>query len=66
MHNETVKTPSKSNRSFSCKAPRNQNLDYNGNSVQTTEYLALERPCWLDYVKVKVYITNLLSVYIIY
>ena len=21
MHNETVKTPSKSNRSFSCKAP---------------------------------------------
>ena len=44
-----------------------QNLEHTGNSVHTTEHLAFGKalPARL-YLKVKVYITKLLSAYIIY
>ena len=42
-----------------------QNLEHIGNSVHTTEYLAFGKAL-LANLKVKVYITKLLSVYIIY
>ena len=44
-----------------------QNLEHIGNSVHITEYLAF-RKVFLDglYLRVKVYITKLLSDYIIY
>ena len=44
-----------------------QNLEHIGNSVHTTEYLAFGKALLArQYLKVKVYITKLLSVYIIY
>ena len=43
-----------------------QNLEHIGNSVHTTEYLAFAKALLARlYQKVKVYITKLLSVYII-
>ena len=44
-----------------------QNLEPTGNSMHTTEYLAFGKTQLAKlYLKVKVYITKLLSVYIIY
>ena len=44
-----------------------QNLEHIGNSMYTTEYLAFGKPLLAKlYLKVKVYITKLLSVYRIY
>ena len=44
-----------------------QNLEPIGNSMHTTEYLAFGKALLAKlYLKVKVYITKLLSVYIIY
>ena len=44
-----------------------QNLKHIGNSVHTTEYLACGKALLAGlYLKVKVYITKSLSVYIIY
>ena len=44
-----------------------QNLEHIGNSVHTTEYLAFGKALLARlYLTVKVYITKLLSVYIIY
>ena len=44
-----------------------QNFEPIGNSVHTTEYLAFGKALLARlYLKVKVYITKLLSVYIIY
>ena len=44
-----------------------QNLEPIGNSMHTTEYLAFGKALLAKlYLKVKVYVTKLLSVYIIY
>ena len=44
-----------------------QNLEHIGNSVHTTEHLAFGKALLARlYLKVKVYMTKLLSVYIIY
>ena len=44
-----------------------QNLEHMGDSVHTTEYLGCRKTLLARlYLKVKVYITKLLSVYVIY
>ena len=44
-----------------------QNLEHTGNSVHTTECLAFGKALLASlYLKVKLYVTKLLSVYIIY